>query len=383
MTILLLLSLFLTQAPYAVAKDPHCGAKEIAQLADGTVRKTEHLKPVAETKRVPADPSADQAAFLAGKEYRMGTFNVENLFSSVGKFLPDPKTGKREKVKDADVKPERDRKGVAKAILDMNLDVAMLQEVELNAVEEFCAAELGGKYQAITIRGNDGRGIDVVAIVKKGSALEFTYHSHKNEPFSHRLYGNRKLFSRDVVALEARLPGHDKPLFVFLGLHGKSKRTEFEADPQSNDMREAQGERLADIAQLYLDKYGAPVFIGGDFNDSPHRSRAYRGLREMGFKDAFDVSQGEKIPAGDRRRITHTYHPRGEKTEYSQLDAMLVSPDSQDMVLQSHVYQYLDDRGRPMPIPDTYEQRDRQPSDHRPTFMVIDWQKLLKKAGLK
>jgi len=43
----------------------------------------------------------------------------------------------------------------------------------------------------------------------------------------------------------------------------------------------------------------------------------------------------------------------------------------------------VDDRGRVMPIPKTYEERDKQPSDHRPVWMRLDRQGLLKAAGIK
>ncbi len=385
------LFLFLAlQAPFipdglAKGLGPECSPAELARLAaERPPRKTDHLKPVAESKVIAPDPQADVNAFLERKGFKAGSFNVENFFTSVGSFKPDPVTGKRIQVKPADIKPEKARQGVAKAILGMDLDVAVLQEVEVNAAEEFCATDLGGKYTAVTIRGNDGRGIDVVAIVKKGSPLEFTYNSHKNEPFNDPMYPNHpKLFSRDVVALEARLPGHAKPLFVMLGLHGKSKRTDSQADPESTHFREAQGDRLADIAQMYTDKYNAPVIIGGDFNDGPNTSPAYHAIRDMGFKDSLDVTKGAKIPLGDKRRTTHTYHPRGGRTEYSQLDALMMSPNAQDLVMDSQIYNYVDDRGRPMPIPDTFQQREKQPSDHRPVFMTLDLQAMLRMAGIK
>jgi len=361
-----------------------CSPHDIARL--GGVfppRKTDHLQPVAETKVFPADPKADLPAFLARKEFIVETYNVANLFSSVGSFKPDPKTGKRLQVKDADIKSEKARKGVAKTILTTNPDIAVLQEVELRAGEEFCAQELGGQYTALEIRGNDGRGIDVVVIVKKGLPIEVTYKSHKNEPLEDDLYPDmERVFSRDVTASELRIKGTDKPFLVLLGGHGKSKRTETEEDPQSTHLREQQGDRWADIAQMYMDKYGAPVISGADYNDSPHTARAYQGFRDMGFKDAFDVTKGAKIPLGDKRRVTHTYHPRGGDTEYSQLDALLVSPDAQDLVLDVKVQPYYDSNGREMPVPDTFEQRAKQPSDHRAVVMKLDLQALLKRAGI-
>lgn len=341
------------------------------------------LLPASDTQVLAPDPAANLAEFLKRKEFRVGTFNVENLFLSVGKFLPNPKTGQREKVKDGDDKDPAERARIAQAIFDMDYDIAFLQEVEYDAAEEFCKSDLKGRYSALRIRGNDGRRIEVVAIVKKGLPLEVTYESHKKEPYNNPLYPDmRRVFSRDVPAMIVRVAGTKNPLFVFLGVHGKSKRTEIEADPESESIRRDQAARLTRIAQAYAEQYGCPVFVGGDFNDRVNQSQSYAPLRDAGFKDAFDLAQREKIPVGDPRRITHTYHPRGGRTEKGQLDAVMVGEKGHGLVLFAEVYKYLDAKGNPIPIPETYEERERQPSDHRPVVVGLDLQGLLRAAGV-
>ena len=52
------------------------------------------------------------------------------------------------------------------------------------------------------------------------------------------------------------------------------------------------------------------------------------------------------------------------------------------MVISAEVYQYLDGAGKPTPIPETFGEREKQPSDHRPVLVVLDLQAMLRAAGV-
>lgn len=322
----------------------------------------------------------DFSAFEKGKELVIGTFNLLNLMNFVGRYEPNPKTGVREMTKPGGPKDEKHLRGIAKAILENKYDVLALQEVEsVEALRQFNRDYLNDEYIPLLIEGNDGRGIDVAILVKKNLGLEFTYESHRKQTWEHPLYPERNhLYSRDVTALVARVPGNPKPLFIMMAGHSKSKRTEREADPESYLIREGQGHGMADLAQYYRELYpGTAIFMGADFNAPVNSAPEYGALRNEGqMTDAFNVIPGG-ARVGDPSRVTHTFHPRNEPAHKDQLDAVLVSPEGKDLVVGGGVYRYIDENGQPMMPPDTYEDRKKQPSDHFPVRIVIDRQKLL------
>ena len=61
------------------------------------------------------------------------------------------------------------------------------------------------------------------------------------------------------------------------------------------------------------------------------------------------------------------------------LDSILLVPPFQDLVLSAQVYRYKNADGTEKPIPTTFEERKKNPSDHYPVYAEIDLQKILKK----
>ena len=315
------------------------------------------------------------------KELRFGTYNVENLFRSVGKYEPDlSEPGKRDLVAQGQAKPEWQQRGVAQAILDSDLDIVSVEEVEdIQTLEEFSRKYLGGQYRALLIEGNDERGIDIGFLVKKDIPFEIEHRTNKDEMWTDPEGDGQpqKLFSRDLPVMIVRASGRAQPLFVYLGTHYKSQRPRSHNDPTSEKLRRAQVERTAEIITRLRAEFGkdVPLMLGGDFNGAVDAA-TFDALRQAGagLTDALDLAEP---PLSTMERVTETFHPRGQPALKSQLDAIFLSQTMRPLVDMAKVYRYKDANGKEKPIPDTWEERAKNPSDHFPVLVTIKFQPLL------
>ncbi len=337
------------------------------------------ILPPAETKLL--EPLAPQnfESFSQERKLKVATYNVLNLKEMVGRFEPNPATGKRIKTKPEKAKAQEAIDGVAAAIKEISPDILFLQEVEgLESLGAFATRELENQWRPLIMKGNDGRGIHIGVLVKNSVPLSFEYRSHRDEPFSSDKHPDlQKVFSRDFPVLIAKSPSDHTPLFILAGVHGKSKRTDNHSDPESREIRTAQAERMVDIIQFYQEKYpNIPILLLGDFNAEPSREPEYQALRDFNLKDAFDLIPNP-LPTGSPERITHTFHPQEGSRKASQLDSILIVPPIQNIVLDAKVYRYKNPDGSIKPLPQTYEEREQNPSDHFPIWADLDLQKLL------
>lgn len=328
------------------------------------------------------------------QELHIGTYNVENLFMHLGHHEPVPGApGQMQKITPQQDKPVEKIAGVAKAILELNLDIVVLQEVEnIEALEALNKNYLNDQYTAILVEGNDPRGIDVAFLVKKDLPLDIENHSYRTETWLDPRLGTKqesRIFSRDLPALVVRARGQaadSKPLFVLFGTHLKSKRPFRDpngvmTDHESNIMRGAQVARTAEIIERYRKEYGAdlPIMLAGDFNGAVNQEPEFRALKDQaGLTDAFDVAGNKMTPAD---RVTHVYFGKRSRPDKKQMDALFVSKDLQDLVARGEVYRYKDDQGRPWPMPWKKWQRDRNPSDHWPVKVTLKFRALLDRLG--
>ncbi len=333
----------------------------------------------------PAGPAAAAGvavrALQAIKQLKVGSYNVLNLFEKVGKHVPDPDNpGKLKKISDAQPKAERSLREQGKIILENDLDIVTLAEVEnIAALRDFNDNYLDGKYQVFLIEGNDERGIDVAFLVKKDLPFLIEQRSHKEETWVDPVFGGgpTKLFSRDLTSLIVRAPGQLEPLFVLFGTHYKSKRDRDGRDPESNILRGAQVQRSAEIIARYRAEFGAtvPIMLAGDFNGEVGKASEFRPLFEAaGLVDSFDATPN---PPSEKDRITHTYHPRDGAAHYGQMDAVLVSKGLRSSVKKAEAYRYKNADGTVRPIPATYEERSKNPSDHFPVIVTLDFTPIL------
>lgn len=361
-----------------VAEPGASAAASLSARFDGTALKPEAADPVS------GEPSTLGLRPLSSiQELRMGTYNVLNLFQMVGKWVPDPhRHGKRNKVAEAKNKHDHQLREEAKVILEADLDVVVLQEVEnVAALKEFNDRYLEGKYRAILIEGNDERGIDIGFLVKKDLPFDIEQRTHKDETWVDPLGDGSpsKLFSRDLPALIVRAPGRSKPLFALLGTHYKSKRPRGPKDPESEVMRRAQVERTAEIVGRLRAEFGQdlPLMLAGDFNGAVNEESTYDSLKDggAGLTDALDLAQ----PALSKlQRVTHTYHPKGGAAHKAQMDGFFVSRSVRGLVTEAKVYRYRDESGREKPLPETYAQRERNPSDHFPLLVTLRFPPLVR-----
>jgi len=323
-----------------------------------------------------AAPAVPVRSLESIKELKVGSYNVLNLFENVGKHVPDPDNpGRLKKISDARPKEDWSLREQGKVILENDLDIVTLAEVEnIAALRDFNERFLEGKYEVHLIEGNDERGIDVAFLIKKGLPLEIEQRTHKDEAWIDPTLGGgpRPLFSRDLAALIVRAPGKARPLFLSFGTHYKSKRDR-DGDPESNILRAAQVERSAEIIARYRAEFGenVPVMLAGDFNGEVGKDPAFKPLFEAaGLTDAFDASPNTP---SQNDRVTHTYHPRGSATHYGQMDAVLVSKGLRGAVKKAEVYRYRNADGTVRPVPATYEERSKNPSDHFPVIVTLDF----------
>ena len=349
----------------------------ISQELGATFEDSRALPP---TQDPVAAPAAAMRPLSTVQALRFGSYNMLNLFEKVGKHIPDPeRPGKLKRVSDAVAKEEWQLREQARAIIETDLDVLSLQEVEnVAALKDFVDRYLGGRYRLFLIEGNDGRGIDVAFLVKNDLPLEFEHLTHKDETWRDPLLGGRetRLFSRDLPALVVRAEGNAKPLFVLLGTHYKSKRDRGASDPESRGLRRAQVERTAQIIGRMQARFGkdTPILLAGDFNGQMNHEPEFEALKRIGMIDSFDALPQ---PPSERERVTHTYHPRGGRTQAHQMDAVMIVPSMKGLVKRAFVYRYRDERGREKPIPDTFEQRNKNPSDHFPVVVELEFQPML------
>src|SRR5579871_1320378 len=176
-----------------------------------------------ETFLVPPDETVPKRQLEQMDELTVGTYNVENFFLQEGKQKP----GKHGPV--APQKPDGKIAGVGRALADMNLDVAVIEEVEsVDALELLNKRFLDNKYTPILVKGNDARGINVGFLVKKDLPFVIEDDSFRKETWVDPRVRHKEqtlLFSRDLPVLVFRTPGAPKtapPLFIFAGTHYKS-----------------------------------------------------------------------------------------------------------------------------------------------------------------
>ncbi|MBL9025867.1 MAG: endonuclease/exonuclease/phosphatase family protein [Myxococcales bacterium] len=169
---------------------------------------------------------------------------------------------------------------VAAAITELDPDVAVLAEVENQAVLDDLMAELGPEWvDSSLIESADPRGIDIAAVSK----LPFSdVVSHQDDEFV--VEGTNAptyTFARDAVEYHVTFRGQD---IVLIGVHFRSK-----GPPDDPNKRLAEAQRSRAIAdELTAADSSLGVIILGDFNDLPGSApfKAVEGAAPDKFVDA-------------------------------------------------------------------------------------------------
>ena len=189
-----------------------------------------------------------------GKQIRLGTFNIRNLFDGVDDpYHMDETTA---------AKPRKEIEKLADTIRKIDCDVLALQEVEnrgyLQRFVDVFLPKMG--YEVVHYSGNDrrGSGLAVLTRVPVGSV---TSHRHRRFPNDE---GVMRRFSRDLLCVE--LTPKNRASFEIWVTHLKSKRGGAEVT-ESQRVAEA-GEIRRQVDKKLKQNPEARVIIVGDFNDT-------------------------------------------------------------------------------------------------------------------
>jgi len=251
------------------------------------------------------------AQLVAADPIRVATLNTKNYLISDrsvnGKWRPDYP------------KPEVEKAALRKAILKVDADVLILQEMGtkpfLLELKEDLKVE-GIEYDfAIHMDGLDEN--RHLAVLSKVAPIDVVEHTDLDfKYFEERLQVKRGM-------LEVTFPlGQFEQAMTVYAVHLKSRWSDVEEDPESNlrRTREAEACRNRIVERLNLLAPEAQFFlVAGDFNDHP----ASAPLRRFYSKGDFLIS--ERILAHDSRgeQWTHFYE---KHLAYTTVDGFLISP---------------------------------------------------------
>lgn len=223
---------------------------------------------------------------------RVGTFNVNNLFSrwdfkgaakaideggqarsvTVKYTFDDPATVHVSNFKSRLLQPkdERDTQRLADRILAMDADVLAVQEVEnLGVLRRFNTDYLNGMYSFQTLAaGNDPRFISLGFLSKLpiGAATSHASAVHPDDP-------GRSVFGRDLQEVEIWSGGGAIRLFTVFNSHLRSHAVPRGQDQEAwtaaaTTRRRRQAETIARIVGART-RPGTRFIVLGDMNDSP------------------------------------------------------------------------------------------------------------------
>lgn len=205
----------------------------------------------------------------------------------------------------------------AKVIRDLNPDVMSVIEAEdriaLHRFNREVVKRQGLTY-AMSVEGNDDRGIDVGLLSKHPLGRLRTNCFDKS--------GNSLIFSRDCLEVEI-LPAGKPPVHLLVN-HFKSKG--YGAQDTSDAKRKRQAERVVAILGERYNLAQDHVVVAGDLNDVPG-SGPLAPL--LAANNLFDVLAAR--PADDR--WTYKY-----KNQFNQIDFLLVSKPLKDKLQDCGVY---------------------------------------------
>ena len=310
-------------------------------------------------------------------QLKIMAYNMENFFLGLGRFKGMTDAEFKKATDSEKVTPAR-QQAIADVILENKPDFIVVEEVEgLETIQTFSDKYLGGRYEAKLIEGNDERGIQVGFLVIKDLPLDVKLETHKDMTWVDP-NDNKKgpVFSRDAPALIVSRKGSTDPLFIFIGNHAKSQRDRTD-DPGSHILRAAQFEAIGKIIDGYQSQYGKDVnvMVGGDFNIDVRGAPEMVPLNQRNMIDPFDAFGIKGLD-----RMTHTFHPRGGRSSFHQLDAILVTPSLKESLSSIVAYRYKDAAGNAKPLPQTYDERSQNPSDHFPLILTITTEKMFPEA---
>jgi hypothetical protein len=288
-------------------------------------------------------------------------------------------------------KPLEKARALSRLITEQDPDLILFCEVGgLESLQNFNRLFLADRYSPALIEGNSNRNIDVGYLIRKNMGFYFDIISNKNR-LIHYLYpherqsvdtgypvkkvaeGSHK-FSRDVAELHFFMHNREKPFFIFLLTHLKSRLDPEGIDPNGFERRQAEMHTLLEIYKELDSKFQSqvPLIVGGDFNGN-----ATRKDTDPEFQEIYKTTQLQDVCALANLAIEHsaTYYQvgRSAKPEGKQLDYCFLSPAAQKLLdpTSVQVYRYKDHLGQAFDPPTSLEAKMNLPSDHYPVVFTL------------
>lgn len=304
------------------------------------------------------------------------SFNVLNLFLNMEKYqeedlsvISESDWQKISPVPYGDVPKNKslfELQGLADAILDINADVFVLQEVGgREALKNFNKYFLNNSYQVSLEESNSKRGIYVGFLIKKG--FDFTVDSFSRTTFVFE--ENEIRLSRNLNCLNVSKDG--QLLCKVLGVHLKSQMKEGQGkDIDYMDLREAELNHVVGIyRELEMNSPNVPIFIAGDFNcDLLSQGRQeHKAIEGTGLIDIHELKQSSIL---DKTTFVFFQH-MGDTVVNSQLDFILFHKKWEKNIdqVKSGTYYYKNEYGDSLGVPTTRQEKQMMPSDHLPIFL--------------
>jgi len=265
---------------------------------------------------------------------KLATFNAENFYLLLdGEYSPEEfrllSNERYLSMNKSIFNPNKDLSKIAeiaKTIIEEDFDfVGMCEIGGLETLENFNRYFLDGRYDCFLHQKNSNRGIFVGALVKKGLFPQVEVINVDGD------------FSRNL--LKIKLTGRGVTLTVFV-LHLKS---------QHGSDRGIE-KRLQEIERLCKSVKRTRCIVMGDFNGILIRGESqfeFGKFLELPFRDVL-----EALDIPEKSRFSHYYFADGPS--FSQLDYIFISND----------LKVTGGGMMPGPIPCSYEERSRLPSDH-------------------
>jgi hypothetical protein len=133
---------------------------------------------------------------------------------------------------------------------------------------------------------------------------------------------------------------------------------------------------MASIIDDYRARFGedVPMIVGGDFNTDITDGKEMGPIHER-LLDVFDI-----VGLTGQSRVTHSYFPPGGPVDYQQVDAIFISEILKPNVLSASVYRYKDGNGNELPLPRSFNERQKNPSDHYPVVLKLKTSRIFPEA---
>jgi endonuclease/exonuclease/phosphatase family metal-dependent hydrolase len=317
---------------------------------------------------------------------RITTFNVENLFNRYAFLdLPWDQRYYEQFVEATGVVSIASRQGdlvsyaiaeiqrnnTALAILDAQPDILAVQEIEnIYTLRNFNDEYLDNYFdRALSIDGNDLRGIDVGLLIKKErkdiEILNIRTHVEDAEKgksvVRHSLGGmgylvSGAIFSRDCLEVDLRVG--EKTLTLLIN-HFKSQ----DGKKASDTKRTEQAQRVAELVNVAAQNQKLPIVLG-DLNASPENKTLEALVTHSLLQNPF-------LALPQTERWTHYYVP--DKT-VSQLDYILPHMDVKVVGPPETVRNGLTSKCKQYTGPryPTIGPQHAEASDHCPTTVVVE-----------